>query len=485
MKLLLISLLLTTTIAVKSQHAENLFRDYYLKFGLDMGYREMFAKNKGFDGYLFKPLHMAGIGLQYNFYQKGNLNFRIAPQYLYGHFNDEGVRFNLRWTWQSMHYDDVVLISLPVETEYFLKLTNRFYFSPSMGLELMMNHSGFYYQKSVVGVLTISPQAKNSLPVHYGLNCGFSLDYAMRAMLIRVNVKYNYQFGNDLYKATTTANNKGVISTSEQSITGNYAGFGVAFIPKNFFRPRESLYLPGLDSTQIKPKKTHKREKRLFVETGLAIMNRVKFETTGEPILKSKYMISPMAEIGFFLRIRKSLALKIGVGGNLIAFNTNFKMVLPPGFIYSGSLIEHNTDAYYIKNGYLFTLVYKEFPINGKMSLSSEAGLQMNYQVRYGFAYAEGIDVYPENDMPVNLYFFYLSKGRDVNRFLFSLRGAMFFNYNFRPKHTVRVGLGFNYCNTAVATGTFIFPNLPFESMGSASLGINYISIPIGYSFSF
>jgi predicted glycosyltransferase involved in capsule biosynthesis len=87
MKLILITLFLTAMISVNSQHAENLFKDYYLRFGLDLSYREMFAKNIGYDEYMWHSVKMGGFGIQYNFYQKENLNFRITPQYHFGVFH--------------------------------------------------------------------------------------------------------------------------------------------------------------------------------------------------------------------------------------------------------------------------------------------------------------------------------------------------------------------------------------------------------------
>jgi hypothetical protein len=497
MKLLSISFLMTVAITVNSQHAENLFRDYYLKFGLELGYREMFSKNIDYDEYMWHSVKMGGFGIQYNFYQKGNLNFRITPQYHFGVFKDEFVYFTPGWTWREMFVDDIGFIALPFETEYFFKLNDRFYFSPSVGFELMVPIKFYYYETGLtktikdyindaesVIVRKTSPNERNQIPVYCGLNLGFSIDYVLRPMLLRFNVKYNYMLGEGFYRATTVVNNNGVINTSSQKITGNYAGFGVTIIPKKLSWPDRPKYPPGLDSAMVKTKKMHKDNQRFFFETGIAIMNKLKIESTGEPLLKSRYLISPLTEFGFFQRVQRSWSIKVGVGGNLIPFNENYKLELPSGFLNSGNQISHNLSYYDIKTVYLFSLIYKEFPINGRMTLSAEAGVRLNFldynSFRFrGFSYAQLM-----NDEIVNVYSSILDDNGIEKGFL-SYRGAVVLNYNFKPNHIVRVGLGFNYTNEVIAKGKFEFRNLPFESYGTTSLGMNFISIPIGYSFSF
>lgn len=497
MKLLLISLLMTTAITVNSQHAENLFRDYYMKFGLELGYREMFAKNKGYDEYMWHSVKMGGFGIQYNFYQKENLNFRISPQYHFGVFKDEFVYFTPGWTWREMFVDDIGFIALPFETEYFFKLNDRFYFSPSVGFELMAPIKFYYYETGLtktikdyindaesVIVRKTSPNERNQIPVYCGLNLGFSIDYVLRPMLLRFNVKYNYMLGEGFYRATTVVNNNGVINTSSQKITGNYAGVGVTIIPKKLSRHDRSKYPPGLDSAMVKPKKLNKDNQRFFFEAGIAIMNKLKIEPTGENLLKSKNLISPMVEFGFFQRIHSSWAFKVGVGGNLVPFNENYQFELPHGFKNEGSMASHNLTYYDIKTVYLLSLIYKEFRLNGRMTLSAEAGLRLNFLDYYSFGYGGSGDAQSINGDYVKIYRSTLDDNGIEKGFL-SYRGAVVLNYNFKPNHIVRVGLGFNYTNEVIAKGKFEFRNLPFESYGTTSLGMNFISIPIGYSFSF
>jgi hypothetical protein len=495
MKLILITLFLTAMISVNSQHAENLFKDYYLRFGLDLSYREMFAKNIGYDEYMWHSVKMGGFGIQYNFYQKGNLNFRITPLYHFGVFQDEQVYFSPGWTWRGMEIFDVGLIALPIEAEYFIKLNDRFYISPSLGFELMYPTGFYYLERSITTRYTednvektivhlIVPQARKRIPVYCGLNFGFSVDYVLRPMLMRFNIKYNYILGDDMYKATTIADKNGVISKSGQMITGNYAGFGLTIIPKRLSRQDRSKYPPGMDSAMVKPKKLNKDNQRFFFETGIAVMNKLKIESAGENLLKSNYMISPMVEFGFFQRIQRSWAIKVGVGGNLIPFNAKYQLEVPQGFKHVGLRIKDNLFYYDIKNVYLLSLIYKEFPINGRMKLSAEAGLKFNFLDYYSFGYGGGTSLQLENGDPVRVYHFFLGDNGIKKGFL-SYRGAAVLNYNFKPNHIVRVGLGFNYTSEIIARGKFEFRNLPFESYGTTSLGLNFITIPIGYSYSF
>ncbi|MFU8845108.1 MAG: hypothetical protein ACNA7V_15000, partial [Bacteroidales bacterium] len=384
---------------------------------------------------------------------------------------------------------------LPIVSEYFIKLNDRFYISPSLGFELMYPTGFYYLERSITTRYTednvektivhlIVPQARKRIPVYCGLNFGFSVDYLLRFMLMRFNIKYNYILGDDMYKATTIADKNGIISKSGQMITGNYAGFGLTIIPKRLSKHDRSKYPPGLDSNMVKPKRIRKGNQRFFFETGIAIMNKLKIESTGENLLKSKNLISPMVEFGFFQRIHSSWAFKVGVGGNLVPFNENYQFELPHGFKNEGSMASHNLTYYDIKTVYFLSLIYKEFRLNGRMTLSAEAGLRLNFLDYYSFGYGGSVDAQSINGDYVKIYRSTLDDNGIEKGFL-SYRGAVVLNYNFKPNHKVRVGLGFNYTNQVIGQGKFEFRNLPFESYGTTSLGLNFITIPIGYSYSF
>jgi hypothetical protein len=234
----------------------------------------------------------------------------------------------------------------------------------------------------------------------------------------------------------------------------------------------------------VKPKKINKDNQRFFFETGIAIMNNLKIESTGENLLKSKNLVSPMVEFGFFQRIHSSWAFKLGVGANLVPFNENYQFELPQGFKNEGSMASHNLSYYDIKTVYLLSLIYKEFRLNGRMTLSAEAGLRLNFLDYYSFGYGGSGDAQSMNGDYLKIYRSTLHDNGIEKGFL-SYRGAAVLNYNFKPNHIVRVGLGFNYTSETIARGKFEFRNLPFESYGTTSLGLNFITIPIGYSYSF
>jgi hypothetical protein len=119
------------------------------------------------------------------------------------------------WTWRDIGpWIDIGLIALPFEAEYFLNSMTAFTFSPSFGFELMVPTKFYYYEygggvtikdyindvESVIKLKT-SPNERNQIPVYCGLNLGFSIDYVLRPMLMRFNVKYNYMLGDGFYIA--------------------------------------------------------------------------------------------------------------------------------------------------------------------------------------------------------------------------------------------------------------------------------------------
>jgi hypothetical protein len=68
--------------------------------------------------------------------------------------------------------------------------------------------------------------------LYYCFNFGFSVGYALKPMLIKFNVKYNYQFDEYLYPGITRIDRDGLQSASKHQVTGDYLGFGITIIPR-------------------------------------------------------------------------------------------------------------------------------------------------------------------------------------------------------------------------------------------------------------
>jgi hypothetical protein len=245
-QLLLIGLMLTVSV-LNSQHAEHLFREKYSRVGFEFGIQDFFITNHIPSGqYLWASAKTGNFGLGYNFYQNGNLSYKVSALYSFGNLQDEVLVENLKsYVRKNMSIQYFEWIFLPIEIEYLVKLAEKFYFSPVTGIEIMVNPhgedrggSGWYINStnSYIEINTVS-SAKKYIPVYLGFNFGFSVNYALKPMLIKLNVKYHYQLEDYIYEGITGITDNGNVSFAKHNITGDYFGFGIAIVPnKNFFR---------------------------------------------------------------------------------------------------------------------------------------------------------------------------------------------------------------------------------------------------------
>jgi hypothetical protein len=244
MKQILTYLLLVSSGAINAQNAEYLFREKYSRLGLDLGYRYMFVTNFGNDNtYYWDPMHTAGFGIQYNFNQNDDVNFRISAHYVIGKISEK-MKTAGSITRKSGIMNQSQMITFPIEMEFCLKLNNKFYASFSTGPEVMFNTMRRYgftgysdyevqYDGNTTGYYTgIYPKYRLPILLYYGYNLGFSFSYALNPILIKFNVKYNYQFDEYLYQGITRIDRDGLQNASKHQVTGDYMGFGITIIPR-------------------------------------------------------------------------------------------------------------------------------------------------------------------------------------------------------------------------------------------------------------
>jgi hypothetical protein len=244
MNKILTFLLLFTAGTTTAQNAEYLFREKYSRLGLDLGYRYMFVTNYGNDNtYYWDPMHSAGFGLQYNFNQNGYVNFRISANYVIGEIREK-IETQGTVTQKIGIMDMSQMITLPFEMEYYLKLNNKFFTSFSTGPEVMFNTMWRYgtigysvYEVQIddntKGYYTVIwPEDRLPILLYCGFNFGVSIGYTLKPMLIKFNVKYNYQFDQFLYQGITRIETGSLQNASKHQVTGDYLGFGITIIPR-------------------------------------------------------------------------------------------------------------------------------------------------------------------------------------------------------------------------------------------------------------
>lgn len=232
-----------------SQNAEYLFKEKYFKLGLELGSNLMFTENTSNPNlYEWVPFQTLNFGLVYNFYQKNNLNIKIAA--IYSSFDLKEQKF------YKLNNGNVIsietasgpysLLIFPLETEYYFKLTDKTYFSLNSGIEFTFNPYGKDEGYSLSGFSSEGYSSQTSVveysrefPIYFGLNLGLSLNLATKPMLLKFNTKYHYQFENYIYEGIATTNINGDTSISKHNVTGNYIGIGLTIIPnKNIFKQK-------------------------------------------------------------------------------------------------------------------------------------------------------------------------------------------------------------------------------------------------------
>jgi hypothetical protein len=259
--------------------------------------------------------------------------------------------------------------------------------------------------------------------------------------------------------------------------------FGASVISLMLLITTGTSYLYSQDSLRQRYEHRCKLKHELFAGTGVAIMNKLSIESTGESLLHTRRTITPLYELGYSITLDNSWGLKTGFGGTIVSYNEYTSFVVPAGNEYAGYDLDFNNYDYFIENYNIFLLFCKRINLQKKTSISIEAGAQYNHiwdlYTMYSF------ELYNDDPNESTLFFWSILDRDRSNLWFFSYRAAVSLNYNFSPKHAAKIGLGFNYTDEVVATGSYSFENLPFESYGSLSLGMKFISIPIGYSYSF
>lgn len=222
----------------------------------------------------------------------------------------------------------------------------------------------------------------------------------------------------------------------------------------------------------------------IFINVAGLLMNNLDIQYYGEQLLNSKVTLAPLIELGYYQRVYKSWGMKIGAGGNLISYNTNFSFTIEEGNLMAGNR-EDNDNEYFIKNYNLFFLVNKQFLLNTKLLLNIELGLQYNYVNKNSLPIrARGYFYSQADSLAIEYFRFEIYHNNDKTDYL-SLKGNINLKYRFSMKHNISAGINFNYCTDYIAKGYYWFYNLPWESSGTAKLGMNYIGLQIGYGFSF
>ena len=230
----------------QSQYSEIFFKQKYSKIGLEVGTQNMYVRNSANSAnFQWTNSSAVNVGLSYNFYQKKNYNFKVGILFSFFDINEKFIVFDN--SGGSIIYQGSTgpysLFLIPLESEYFIKITEKIYFSITPGIEVAFNHYGSDEGKSISGggiagnITKIeSNEFSRDFPIYFGANFGAAISLETKPMLLKFNVKYHKQFEDFIYRANSTINVNGNNSNASQNLTGDYLGFGISIFPnKNFF----------------------------------------------------------------------------------------------------------------------------------------------------------------------------------------------------------------------------------------------------------
>lgn len=231
----------------RENYAKQIFKTYY-KFGLVVGTSSLAVTNEeNAVKYEFKRPQTFDIGVEYNFYQIKNWNFRAAfilqnytlvnEQYLKKEdipslYNDES---------QTIWFGPFQQFKIPMYADYFLQIGNKTSFNFSLGPEFIIYPddptSG---STGVNGVEYISEEGFGG-GLFVGLNGSIGFNWKMKGLLLKSFITYHYQ-NEVLYTNTVTTSNLEVSpnTVSKHEITGDYFMFGVSVYPsKSLFKKKK------------------------------------------------------------------------------------------------------------------------------------------------------------------------------------------------------------------------------------------------------
>ena len=220
-----------------AQIAEQLFKEEYSKVGLEVITHLMYSNNtKNIAAYKWVPSQSLGIGATYNFYQKKNLNLKVAVFFSMFDLNTTYTAtnsINIQQTIFNVH-GQYALFSAPIDAEYYFKINSNTLFSVQAGPKITVNHYGLDEGRTVSGTNNTSVETidfSKKFPVFIGVNVGASVSFLSKSALVKLNVKYHRSLSDFIYKGNSTITVNSVDSFSTQLLTGNYLGFGLSIFP--------------------------------------------------------------------------------------------------------------------------------------------------------------------------------------------------------------------------------------------------------------
>ncbi|MEO0075904.1 MAG: outer membrane beta-barrel protein [candidate division WOR-3 bacterium] len=224
---------------------------------------------------------------------------------------------------------------------------------------------------------------------------------------------------------------------------------------------------------------THQNQVRFWLSP--LLFNQLLLEHQGEILLKSNPALSFELGIGFSQRITNHVCLNAGAGWGIIPFkfeyNFNAKM--------TNNLVEtnqHDLKSYefYINHCVFPLSIQYEFIKHKNYYYNFEAGVKLNSILSYPYETTVGASYYiNQNNPDIKLFEIHLENYYQKNFISYFAKFGL--TKQTKKSNTLNGNIIINYCPQKIGKGYYRFYNLPFESYGQTSLGINFIGMEFSY----
>lgn len=232
----------------KQSISDSLFGEYY-KIGLFVGTSTLFVENESNAiDFAYRNTQTFELGLEYNFYQWRNLNFKTAFIYR-NHKMISFKRFKGEDTTLSYDFSGTTKwgpyeqYKFSVLAEYLIPLSQKLSVNVNIGPEITFfpnsESSGSHFAILSDGTeVGNTHEGESPNPISAGMNIGIGLNFKMPHFLLRPVLSFHFQTNNLFTDVVTTQNLQVSENTvSEHSVTGNYLMFGMSILPsKSLFK---------------------------------------------------------------------------------------------------------------------------------------------------------------------------------------------------------------------------------------------------------
>lgn len=219
--------------------AESIFEKYH-KFELFAGYGILYTTNEeNAADYKYSNLKAFNLGVDYNFFQIHNFNFKIG--FIWRIYQIKSSRM-FRHQDTGLLYDTGAIVWLgdfnqyifPLTAEYFIAINKNLSLNFGLGTEFLIypedSISGVFFVAGNKGKWIGSTNMGNSKDgfLYIGLNASVGLNIEAGPLLLRPSFTYHYQPETLFTNVVTTQNllvSENTVSTHK--ITGNYIMFGL------------------------------------------------------------------------------------------------------------------------------------------------------------------------------------------------------------------------------------------------------------------